>query len=112
MPPALQLDTEGFDALALQGSTNSLMAGKAGMVLFEYHDAGLWLRFRLRVRRSRVMCAAQASRCCVHATVRKRLAAPVCAQDVVQRMAGLNYVCYFDGAWSALLLGVLPIERA
>ena len=37
-----QLDTEGFDALALQGAMRSLAAKRVGVLIFEYHgDLGL-----------------------------------------------------------------------
>ena len=33
----LQIDTEGFDAPALEGAMGALMAGRVGVITFEYH---------------------------------------------------------------------------
>mmetsp|Transcript_11066 Transcript_11066/g.37671 ORF Transcript_11066/g.37671 Transcript_11066/m.37671 type:complete len:366 (-) Transcript_11066:143-1240(-) len=48
VPAVLTVDTEGNDALVLQGATKTLASGLVGAVEFEYHSKGAWARRRLR----------------------------------------------------------------
>eukprot|EP00614_Pseudopedinella_elastica_P028723 CAMPEP_0172617080 /NCGR_PEP_ID=MMETSP1068-20121228/70021_1 /TAXON_ID=35684 /ORGANISM="Pseudopedinella elastica, Strain CCMP716" /LENGTH=150 /DNA_ID=CAMNT_0013422747 /DNA_START=760 /DNA_END=1209 /DNA_ORIENTATION=+ len=46
-PSLLSIDTEGHDALVLQGAANTLRSGKLNYVEFEYHEVGPWGRMKL-----------------------------------------------------------------
>lgn len=43
----LKIDTEGFDAPAMEGAMGALMAGRVGVITFEYHFLGVWPQYQL-----------------------------------------------------------------